>query len=108
MAVQGSVEPREEQLFRIQKISDADKKTLFQTIFALLDKSEYLFMLQENFSSKSWLKIQRTLYIEDLTRTNLLTEIKDLNTKFVNINYALSESLNEIVDKAGKENPVYS
>ena len=108
LAVQGSVEPSEEQLFRIQKTSDADKKTLFQTIFALLDKSEYLFMLQENFSSKSWLKIQRTLYIEDLTRTNLLTEIKDLNTKFVNINYALNESLNEIVDKAGKENPVYS
>lgn len=108
LAVHGTIEPDEEQLLKIQKMSEGDRKRLFQTIFEILDKTEYLFMLQEDFSSKSWLRIQRTLYIEDLTRTSLLTEIKDLNTKFVNINYALRESLNNIASVSGEENPVYT
>lgn len=107
LAVHGVIEPNDGHLLKIEKISEVDKKALFQTIFAFLDKNEYLFMLQENFSSKSWLKIQRTLYIEDLTRTSLLTEMKDLNIKFVSVNYALSEALNGIAPISGEENQVY-
>lgn len=108
LAVHGVVEPNDSQLLKIQRISEVDKKALFQTIFAFLDKSEYLFMLQQNFSSKSWLRIERALYIEDLNRTSLLDEMKDLNTKFVNVNYALNEALNSIAPITGEDNPVYS
>lgn len=108
LAIHGVLEPNNDQLFKVGKISEAERKTLFRTIFAILDRSEYLFMLQEDFSSKGWLRIQRTLYVEDLTRTTLLTEMKDLNTKFVNINYALDESLNGIGKISGEENQVYT
>jgi hypothetical protein len=95
LAVQGSLELAVDQLEKYQSISADDKKTLFRSLFVMLDKSEYLFLLQENLAVQNWLKIQRPLYIEDLTRTMLLNEIKELNTKFVNINYLVNESLAE-------------
>ncbi|MGI0091723.1 MAG: DUF2299 family protein [Nitrososphaerales archaeon] len=93
LAVQGILEPGEDQLYKLGRISEEDRKSLFRSLFSTLDKSEYLFLLQEDFAAENWLKIQRTLYIEDLTRTSLLDEMKDLNTKFVNVNYTLNESL---------------
>ncbi len=93
LAVQGSLQLVPDQLQKYVVMSDTDKKTLFSSLFALLDKSEYLFLLQQNFAVENWLKIQRTLYIEDLSRTSLLREMKDLNMKFVNINYILNEAL---------------
>ncbi len=93
LAVQGTLELIADQLEKYEAMSAADKKTLFRSLFALLDKSEYIFLLQQNFALENWLKIQRTLYVEDLTRTNLLREMKDLNMKFVEINYLLNEAL---------------
>lgn len=93
LAVQGTLELVPDQLEKYGVMSEADKKTLFHSLFALLDKSEYLFLLQQNFALQNWLKIQRTLYSEDLTRSGLLREMKDLNMKFVEINYLLNEAL---------------
>lgn len=93
LAVQGTLELVADQLAKYNAMSETDKKTLFNSLFAFLDKSEYLFILQQNFGVANWLKIQRTLYIEDLTRTSLLLEMKALNMKFVEINYLLNESL---------------
>lgn len=95
LAVQGSMELAPDQLEKYQSIRAEDKKALFLALFAMLDKTEYHYMLQENFAVKNWLKIQRPLYIEDLTRTMLLNEIKNLNTRFVNINYLVNETLAE-------------
>lgn len=95
LAVQGSLELSLDQLEKYQSISVEDKKTLFLSLFAMLDKSEYHFLLQENFAIQNWLKIQRPLYVEDLTRSMLLNEIKNLNTRFVNINYLVNETLAE-------------
>jgi hypothetical protein len=95
IAVQGILELAPDQIEKYQVVSEEDRKSLFRSLFAMLDKTEYLFLLQENFAMKNWLKIQRTLYIEDLTRTMLLNEIKDLNTRFVNINYLINETLAE-------------
>lgn len=111
LVVQGVLELSDGQLLMIEKINHDEKKSLFLSLFALLDKSEYLFMLQEDFTSENWLRIQRTLYIEDLTRTRLLTEMKDLNTKFVNINYYVNESLGNITpiaDVSNNESSMYS
>ena len=83
----------EDQLYKIAKITPEDGELLIGSLFSLLDKSEYLFLLQKEFKAQNWLKIQRVLYIEELTRTNLLREMKDLNMKFVNINYVVNESL---------------
>jgi hypothetical protein len=93
LAVQGILELSEDQLYKIGKITPEDSELLFRSLFVSLDKSEYLFLLQKDFRAQNWLKIQRTLYIEDLTRTDLFREMKDLNVRFVDINYILSESL---------------
>ena len=95
LAVQGIMELAADQIEKYQVVSEEDRKSLFRSLFAMLDKAEYLFLLQENFAIQNWLKIQRTLYIEDLTRTMLLNEIKDLNTRFVNINYLINDTLAE-------------
>ncbi len=107
LVVQGVLSPSELQLDKLEQVKPEDKRSLFLSLFAILDKSEYLFMLQEDFSSKSWLRIHRTLYVEDLTRSSLLNEMKDLNTKFVNMNYALNEALGSLVP-VSKDLPIYS
>ena len=94
LAVQAVASLDEQQLWKANQISPEDKRSIFLSLFSKLDRSEYLFMLQEDFTSKSWLRIQRALYIEDLTRTSLLSEMKCLNTKFVNMNYELNIALN--------------
>ncbi len=107
LIVQGVWALGPDQLERVEKIKDEDKRSLFLSLFAILDKSEYHFMLQEDFNSQSWLKIQRTLYIEDITRTRLLEEMKDLNSRFVNMNYTLNEALGYIVP-VSSDSPVYT
>ncbi len=107
LVVQGTLALDPDQLARIEKVKSEDKKSLFLSLFSLLDKSEYLFLIQEDFTSKSWLRIQRTLYIDDLTRTRLLNEMKDLNTKFVNINYAVNEALGKMVP-VSDTSPIYT
>jgi hypothetical protein len=107
LVVQGVLSLTDSQLEIVVKMTEEDKKTLFLSLFAILDKSEYLFMIQQDFSSESWVRIQRTLYVEDLTRTRLLGEMKDLNTKFVNMNYALNEALGRIV-AVSDESSIYT
>ncbi|MDG6904231.1 MAG: DUF2299 family protein [Nitrososphaerota archaeon] len=96
LAVQGILDLAEDQLFKIGKISSEENDLLFRLLFASLDKTEYLFLLQKDFKAKNWLKIQRTLYVDELTRTDLLREMKDLNIKLVNINYVVNESLEKL------------
>lgn len=93
LAVQGALDLSADQLDKYQLASKEDKKSLFRALFEMLDRSEYLFLLQEDFEVQSWLKIQRAAYIEDLNRTKLLGEMKDLNMRFVNVNYIVNESL---------------
>ncbi len=107
LVVQGVLSLTNDQLSIIAEMKQEDRRSLFLSLFSILDRSEYLFMVQEDFSSKSWLRIQRTLYVEDLTRTRLLGEMKDLNTKFVNMNYALNQSLGSIVP-VSSESPIYT
>ena len=93
LAIQTVVSLDEIQLARVQDLKPENKRSVFQNLFSKLDRSEYLFMLQEDFTSKNWMRIQRTLYIEDLTRTGLLAEMKNLNAKFLNMNYELDSAL---------------
>lgn len=103
LAVQAVVALNEDQLAKVEKLKPEEKRPLFLSLFAKLDRSEYLFMLQEDFNSKSWLRIQRTLYIEDLTRSSLLFEMKDLNMKFVNLNYELNDALESFARSGASE-----
>ena len=93
LAVQAVVALDEQQLWKANQISPEDLRAIFLVLFSKLDRTEYHFMLQEDFTSKSWLRIQRTLYIEDISRTSVLREMKELNVKFVDINYDLTEAL---------------
>ena len=79
LAVQGVLDLGEDQLYKIEKISHEDNELLYRSLFALLDRSEYLFLLQKDFAARGWLKVQRTLYVDELTRTDLLKEMKELN-----------------------------
>jgi hypothetical protein len=93
LALQGILDLSEDQLYKIGRITPEDSEMLFRSLFSSLDKSEYLFLLQKDFKTQNWLKIERTLYTEELTRSDLLREMKDLNMKFVSINYLVNESL---------------
>jgi hypothetical protein len=106
LAVQAVVSLDEQQLWKANQISPEDKRSIFFSLFSKLDRSEYLFMLQEDFTSKSWLRIQRTLYIDDISRTSVLHEMKDLNVKFVDVNYVLNEAL-DIAPKSVPEETIY-
>ena len=106
LAVQAVASLDEQQLWKANQISPEDKRSIFVSLFSKLDRSEYLFMLQEDFTSKSWLRIQRTLYIEDIKRTSVLREMKELNLKFVNVNYDLNEAL-DIAPRAVQEETIY-
>jgi hypothetical protein len=107
LVVQGTLALGQDQLSRIGKVVQEEKRSLFLSLFSMLDKTEYHFMLQEDFTSQFWLKIQRTLYVEELTRTALLREMKDLNTRFVNINYTLNEALGVMVP-VSIDTPIYA
>jgi hypothetical protein len=106
LAIQAVASLDEQQLWKANQISPEDKRSIFISLFSKLDRSEYLFMLQEDFTSKSWLRIQRTLYIEDITRTCVLQEMKDLNLKFVDVNHDLNEAL-DIAPRAVQEKTIY-
>jgi hypothetical protein len=93
LAVQAVVALDEQQLWKANQISPEDLRAIFLVLFSKLDRSEYHFMLQEDFTSKSWLRIQRTLYIEDISRSSVLREMKELNVKFVDVNYDLNDAL---------------
>ncbi len=106
LAVQAVASLDEQQLWKANQISPEDKRSIFISPFSKLDRSEYHFMLQEDFTSKSWLRIQRTLYIEDISRTSVLREMKELDVKFVAVNYDLNEAL-DIAPKAVPEETIY-
>ena len=103
LAVQGILDLAVDQLYKIAKISHEESDLLFRSLFALLDKSEYLFLLQKDFAVQNWLEVQRTLYVDELTRTDLLREMKDLNMKLVNVNYMVNESLERFAPVADGE-----
>jgi len=108
LAVQAVVALDDQQTWKAKKVSAEDLHTIFLSLFEKLDRQEYLFMLQEDFFSKSWLRIQRTLYVNELTRTGLLEEMKDLNLKFVNVNYELNEALDNAPKSGQKEETIYT
>jgi hypothetical protein len=95
------------QLDLVGKISEQDRRSLFLSVFSKLDREEYLFQLSEDYSDPSWLRIQRTLYAEDLTRSDLLNQMKKLNSKFVNVNYDIDEAL-DIIPPITNETQVYA
>ena len=107
LAVQAVVALDEQQLWKAQKIGKEDLHQIFAVLFEELDRTEYHFMLQEDFLSKSWLRIQRTLYLEELTRTKLLAEMKELDLKFVSVNYDLNEALDEAPKSGQNEETIY-
>lgn len=109
LAVQAVIALDEQQAWKAKQIKKEDLRTIFLALFEKLDRTEYLFMLQEDFFSKSWLRVQRTIYIEDLARTSLLKEMKDLNLKFVNVSYDLNSALDNAPRVASpEEETIYS
>lgn len=108
LAVQAVVSLDEQQVWKAKQIKKEDLHAIFLALFEKLDRSEYLFMLQEDFFSKTWLRVQRTLYFEDLSRTDLLWEMRDLNVRFVNINYDLNSALDNAPHKSSEEETIYS
>ncbi len=96
LVVEGIMALEEDQVQLMQKIKSEDQHSIFLEFFRELDKSEYLFQLSKDFSDPLWLKIQRILYTEDLTRSDLLNQMKELNTKFVNINYRIDGALDNL------------
>ena len=96
LSVQGIMALDLDQRELVKKGSDEEKHALFLSMFRELEKEEYMFQISEDFLDPNWLRIQRTLYAEDLTRTALLEEMKELNTKFVRLNYELNEALDKI------------
>jgi len=108
LAVQGVVSLDDQQTWKLKQIKKEDLHTIFLSLFELLDTSEYHFMLQEDFLSKSWLRIQRTLYFEELKRTELLREMKELDLKFVKVNYELNEALDNAPKSSSAEETIYT
>jgi hypothetical protein len=88
----------EDQTELMGKIKDDEQHAIFLDLFRKLDKEEYLFQLSKDFFEPIWLKIQRILYAEDVTRSDLLNEMKALNTKFVKINYELNEAIDNLTE----------
>jgi hypothetical protein len=103
IVVEGLLALENEQVQLMRRIKEEDQHSLFVRFFRELDRSEYLFQLSKNFTDPIWLKIQRVLYSEDLTRTMLLSQMKDLNTKFVNINYEINEALDNLAEPPQSE-----
>jgi hypothetical protein len=103
VVVEGVMALEEDQVQLMKKIKNENQHSLFVRFFRELDRTEYLFQLSKNFSDPIWLKIQRVLYSEDLTRTQLLNQMKELNTKFVNINYEINEALDNLAEPPQSE-----
>lgn len=108
LAVQAVVSLDDQQIWKAKQIKKEDLHSIFLSLFEILDRSEYHFMLQEDFFSKTWLRIQRTLYFEELTRSVLLDEMKDLNVKFVNVSYDLNEALDNAPKQGSNEDTIYT
>lgn len=98
IVVEGIMSLDQDQIELMKKIKDDEQHSIFLELFRKLDKEEYLFQLSKNFFDSTWLKIQRILYAEDLTRSDLLNEMKELNIKFVNINYELNEAIDNMTE----------
>jgi hypothetical protein len=98
IVVEGIMSLDQDQTALMGKIKDDEQHAIFLNLFRKLDKEEYLFQLSKNFFDPIWLKIQRILYAEDMTRTALLKEMKELNTKFVKINYELNEAIDNLTE----------
>lgn len=98
LVVEGIMALDEDQVALVSKVKDDEQHALFLKLFRELDRSEYLFQLSKNFEERNWLRIQRILYLEDLTRSALLNTMKDLNTRFVDINYELNEALDNMTE----------
>jgi hypothetical protein len=98
LVVEGIMALDEGQVALVNKVKDEEQHALFLKIFRELDRSEYLFQLSKDFEETNWLRIQRILYLEDLTRSALLNAMKDLNTRFVDINYELNEALDNMTE----------
>jgi len=108
LAVQAVMVLDDQQVWKARQIKKEALRSIFLALFKMLDSSEYHFMLQEDFFSKSWLRIQRTLYIEELTRTGLLREMKELNLKFVTLTYSLNEALDNAPKSGSSEETIYT
>ena len=98
VVVEGIMELEEDQVELMKKIKEEDRHALFLKFFRELDRSEYLFQLSKDFSDPFWLRIQRILYSEDITQTDLLNLMKELNLRFVNINYEINEALDNLTE----------
>jgi hypothetical protein len=103
IVVEGIMALEEDQVELMKKIKEEDQHSLFVKFFRELDRSEYLFQLSRDFADPIWLKIQRIVYAEDLTRSNLLNQMKELNTKFVNVNYEINEVLDNLTEPPPSE-----
>jgi len=108
LAVQASAALDDQQAWKAKQIKNEDLRAIFLALFEKLDRAEYLFMLQEDFFLKNWLRIQRTLYIEELTRTMLIREMRNLNLRFVNVNYDLNSALDNAPRRSSEEETIYS
>ncbi len=98
VVVEGIMSMDEDQSELMKKIKDDEQHSIFLELFRKLDKEEYLFQLSKNFFDPIWLKIQRIIYVEDIRRSELLNEMKELNTKFVGINYELNEAIDNLTE----------
>ena len=75
LAVQASVALDDQQVWKAKQIKNEDLRTIFLALFERLDRAEYLFMLQEDFSFQNWLRIQNPLR-RGPTRTVLIHEMR--------------------------------
>lgn len=98
IVIEGIMSLDEGQLELIRKIKEEERgrHSLFLKFFRELDQEEYLFQLSRDFLDPTWLRIQRILYAEDMSRTALLDGMKNLNTRFVRINYELNAALDNM------------
>jgi hypothetical protein len=70
-----------------------EKKSLRNSIFSFLKVREFSFRVNENYEDKRWIMIQRILYVEGLTRKELMNEIKDLRLRFRMVEDLIDNSL---------------
>lgn len=98
IVVEGIMALDQDQVTLVKKVKEEEQHALFLKLFRKLDREEYLFQLSKDFSDPNWLKIQRILYAEDLSRSDLLNQMKNLNTKFVNIKYEINTTLDNMTE----------
>lgn len=100
IVIEGIMSLNEDQTALLKKLKndEAQRHALFLKFFRQLDQEEYLFQLSRNFFEPNWLRIQRILYREDLSRSSLLNGMKELNMRFVRMNYELNEVLDNLTE----------